>query len=107
MALPKRPVPKLMPDVPTFREAGLDYPGQGWWGLAAPKGIPQPIVDKVHAAFAAVFNDPKFVAYLEQQSVVSAITSPAEFAEFLKSDRRAAEALVKVANTPKTEYKPQ
>src|SRR6187397_2306124 len=81
---------KLMPDVPTFREAGLDYPGQGWWGLAAPKGIPQPIVDKVHAAFAAVFNDPKFVAYLEQQSVVSAITSPAEFAEFLKSDRRAA-----------------
>ncbi len=98
---------KLMPDVPTFREAGLDYPGQGWWGLAAPKGIPQPIVDKVHAAFAAVFNDPKFVAYLEQQSVVSAITSPAEFAEFLKSDRRAAEALVKVANTPKTEYKPQ
>ena len=96
-----------MPDVPTFKEAGLDYPGQGWWGLAAPKGTPQPIVDKVHAAFAAVFNDPKFVAYLEQQSVVSAITSPAEFAEFLKSDRRAAEALVKIANTPKTEYKPQ
>jgi len=96
----------FLPDVPTFKEAGLDYPGQGWWGLAAPKGIPGPIVEKVHAAFAAVFNDPKFVAYLEQQSVVSAITSPAEFAAFLKSDRRAAEALVKVANTPKTEYKP-
>jgi tripartite-type tricarboxylate transporter receptor subunit TctC len=96
----------MLPDVPTFKEAGLDYPGQGWWGLAAPKGMPAPIIDKVHAAFAAVFNDPKFVAYLEQQSVVSAITSPAEFAEFLKADRRAAEALVKVANTPKTEYKP-
>ncbi len=98
---------KLMPDVPTFKEAGLDYPGQGWWGLAAPKGLPAPVLDKVHAAFAAVFNDPKFVAYLEQQSVVSAITSPAEFAQFLKADRQAAEALVKVANTPKTEYKPQ
>jgi tripartite-type tricarboxylate transporter receptor subunit TctC len=98
---------KLMPDVPTFKEAGLDYPGQGWWGLAAPKGTPGPMIDKVHAAFAAVFNDPKFVAYLEQQSVVSAITTPAEFAEFLKRDRQAAEALVKVANTPKTEYKPQ
>ncbi|MET0277319.1 MAG: tripartite tricarboxylate transporter substrate binding protein [Pseudorhodoplanes sp.] len=98
---------KLMPEVPTFKEAGLDYPGQGWWGLAAPRGTPAPIVDKVHAAFAAVFNDPKFVAYLEQQSVVSAITTPVEFAEFLKRDRQAAEALVKVANTPKTEYKPQ
>jgi tripartite-type tricarboxylate transporter receptor subunit TctC len=96
----------MLPEVPTFKEAGLDYPGQGWWGLAAPKGTPAPIIDKVHAAFAAVFNDPKFVAYLEQQSVVSAITSPAEFTEFLKADRRAAEALVKVANTPKTEYKP-
>jgi tripartite-type tricarboxylate transporter receptor subunit TctC len=96
----------LLPDVPTFKEAGLDYPGQGWWGLAAPKGTPGAVIDKVHAAFAAVFNDPKFVAYLEQQSVVSAITSPAEFAEFLKRDRQAAEALVKVANTPRTEYKP-
>jgi tripartite-type tricarboxylate transporter receptor subunit TctC len=98
---------KQMPDVPTFKEAGLDYPGQGWWGLAAPKGIPQPIVDKVHAAFAALFADPKFVAFLEQQSVVPAITSPAGFVEFLKADRKAAEALVKVANTPRTEYKPQ
>lgn len=97
----------LMPDVPTFKEAGLDYPGQGWWGLAAPKGTPQAAIEKVHAAVASVFNDPKFVAYLEQQSVVSAITTPVEFAEFLKADRRAAEALVKVANTPKTEYKPQ
>ncbi len=96
----------LMPDVPTFKEAGLDYPGQGWWGLAAPKGTPGPIVDKVHAAVASVFNDPKFIAYLEQQSVVSAITSPKEFAEFLKSDRQAADALVKIAKTPKTEYKP-
>jgi tripartite-type tricarboxylate transporter receptor subunit TctC len=97
----------LMPDVPTFKEAGLDYPGQGWWGLAAPKGTPQPIIDKVNAAVVAVFNDPKFVGYLDKQSVVTATTSPAAFAEFLKADRRAAEALVKVANTPKTEYKPQ
>jgi tripartite-type tricarboxylate transporter receptor subunit TctC len=98
---------KLMPDVPTFKEAGLDYPGQGWWGLAAPKGTPQPIVDKVNAAFVSVFSDPKFVAFLEQQSVVAAPTSPAGFAAFLSEDRKAAEALVKIANTPKTEYKPQ
>ena len=36
---------------------------------------------------------------------MSAPTSPQEFAEFLKADRKAAEALVKIADTPKTEYK--
>ena len=29
----------LLPDVPTFAEAGLGgYPGQGWWGLAGAEG---------------------------------------------------------------------
>jgi tripartite-type tricarboxylate transporter receptor subunit TctC len=97
----------LLPDVPTFKEAGLDYPGQGWWGLAVPKGTPTTIVDTINTAFVAVFNDPKFLEFLNQQSVVSATTGPAGFAAFLKADRQAAEALVKIANTPKTEYKPQ
>lgn len=98
---------KLLPDVPTFKEAGLAYPGQGWWGLAAPKGTPAAVVDKVNAAFVAVFSEPKFTAFLEQQSVVPAPSSPAGFAAFLKEDRKAAEALVKIANAPRKEYKPQ
>ena len=97
----------MLPHVPNFKEAGLDYPGQGWWGLAVPKGTPAPIVDKIHAAFVAVFNDPKFVTYLDSQSVVSATTTPSGFVDFLKADRKAAEDLVKIANTPKTEYKAQ
>ena len=97
----------IVPDVPTFKEAGLDYPGQGWWGLAVPKGTPAPIVDRIHEAFVTVFNDPKFIAYLVSQSVVSATTTQNGFAEFLKADRKAAEDLVKIANTPKTEYKGQ
>jgi len=97
----------LLPDVPTFKEVGLDYPGQGWWGLAVPKGTPTPIVDKINTTFVAVFNEPKFIEYLNSQSVVSATTSPAGFIDFLKADRKAAEDLVRIANTPKSEYKPQ
>jgi len=37
----------------------------------------------------------------------SAPTSPSEFVEFLKADRKAAEDLVKIANTPAIEYRPQ
>jgi len=96
-----------LPDVPTLKEVGLSYPGQGWWGLAAPKGTPAAVVDKVNAAFVSVFGDPKFGEFLEKQFVVPAPTSPAGFVDFLKEDRKAAEALVKIANEPRKEYKPQ
>lgn len=97
----------LLPDVPTLKEAGIDYPGQGWWGLAVPKGTPPAIVDKLNAAFVQQFNDPKFVTFLDKQSVVAATTTPAEFAGFLKEDRKAAEALIKIANTKRVEFKAQ
>jgi len=94
----------LLPDVPTFAEAGLNYPGHGWWGLAAPKGTPPDIVAKVNQEFVRLFGDPKFIAYLETQSVVSAPTTPDEFAQFIRQDRKAAEALIAVAKTPRTQY---
>jgi tripartite-type tricarboxylate transporter receptor subunit TctC len=98
----------LLPNVPTFAEAGLGgYPGQGWWGLAAPKGTPPAIVDKVNAEFVKLFGEPKFIEFLNQQAVVTAPTTPAGFAAFLQEDRKAAEALIKIANSKREEYKPQ
>jgi tripartite-type tricarboxylate transporter receptor subunit TctC len=96
----------LLPDVPTFKEAGLgDYPGQGWWGLAAPKGTPAPIVEKMAAEFGKLFKDPEFNKFLEQQSVVASPTTPAGFAAFLAEDRKAAETLIKIANSKRETYK--
>lgn len=98
----------LLPDVPTLAEAGLGgYPGQGWWGLAAPKGTPPAIVNKINAEFVKLYKEPAFVDYLNHQAVVSAPTTPAEFAAFLKEDRKAAEVLIKIANSKREEYKPQ
>jgi tripartite-type tricarboxylate transporter receptor subunit TctC len=92
--------------VPTFAEVGWgDYPGQGWWGLAAPKGTPPEIVAKLSSEFQTLFGDPKFVAFLDKQAVVAAPTTPEGFAAFLKQDRKDAETLIKIANTKKTEFK--
>src|SRR5262245_32754251 len=106
VSAPKRS--SLTPDVPTFDEAGIGaYPGRGWWGLAAPKGTPKPILDRLNAEFVKLFNEPQFVAFLDKQAVVTAPGTPAEFAAFVKEDRQKAEALIKLANTPRTDYKPE
>jgi tripartite-type tricarboxylate transporter receptor subunit TctC len=76
-------------------------------GASVPKGTPRTIVERLNTAFAAVFNEPNFIKFLDNQSVVSATTSPPDFIAFLKADRSAAESLIKIANTPRTEYKPE
>ena len=97
----------LLPDVPTFAEVGFGgYPGQGWWGLVAPKGTPDDVLGRLNSEFVRLFRDPKFVAFLEKQAVVAANTTRSEFAAFLKEDRRAAETLIRIANTRPQEYKP-
>jgi len=96
----------VLPNVPTFAEVGWgDYPGQGWWGLGAPKGTPPEIVAKLSSEFQKLFSDPKFVAFLDKQAVVAAPTTPDGFAAFLKQDRKDAETLIRIANTKKTEFK--
>jgi tripartite-type tricarboxylate transporter receptor subunit TctC len=97
----------LVPDVPTLAEAGIDFPPFGWWGLAAPKGVPAATVDKLNAEFVKLYREPKFVEYLEKQAVLPAPGTLAEFAAFLKKDRHDAEFLIKIANKPREDYKPQ
>ena len=96
----------LLPDVPTFAEVGWgDFPGQGWWGVAVPKGTPPEAVSRLGSEFQKLFSEPKFMEFLEKQAVVPAATNQAGFIEFLKQDRKNAETLIKVANTPKSEFK--
>jgi len=98
----------VLPDVPTFAEVGWgSYPGQGWWGLAVPKGTPQAAVSRLESEFQKLFSDPKFMTFLDKQAVVPAATDQAGFIAFLKQDRKDAETLIKIANTPVKEFKDQ
>jgi tripartite-type tricarboxylate transporter receptor subunit TctC len=55
-------VPSL-PDVPTTTEAGLpDFRVGIWHGLYAPKGTPQPVIDKLQAALQGALQDPNVIA---------------------------------------------
>ena len=96
----------VLPNVPTFAEVGWgDYPGQGWWGVAAPKGTPPAIVAKLSSEFQKLFSDPKFVGLPREAGGGAGADHAASFAAFLKQDRKDAETLIKIANSKKTEFK--
>ncbi len=68
-----------LPTVPTADEAGLPgFVTSGWFGLAAPKGTPQPIIDKLNAIVAKAFAQPETRNKLIDAGWVPVANSPAE-----------------------------
>lgn len=57
---------QYMPDVPTYREQGIDYLRSQWFGLVAPTGVPQEAIDKVSEAVRETLEDPAFSERLDQ-----------------------------------------
>lgn len=95
-----------MPNIQTYKEAGIGhFPGHVWWGLVAPKGMPEQIVKRLNGEFVRLFKDPEFQAYLRSQAVQPYAGTPEEFAAFLRQDKKDAATLVEIANPPKTEFK--
>lgn len=70
---------KYVPDVQTFKEAGIpDLDTGGWFALFAPTGTPQPILDLLEAEMAEVLKSPEVLARLEGQASEPLIATPAE-----------------------------
>jgi len=96
----------LVPGIPTLQEAGIGFPSFGWWGMVAPKGTPQAVIDKLSAELIRQAKDAKFGEYLQRQAVRPSGMGPGEFAAFIKADRERARGFLALANQPKKEYKP-
>jgi tripartite-type tricarboxylate transporter receptor subunit TctC len=84
---PKR-LPQL-PDVPTLIEAGLAGADVDmWYGLFAPKGTPQPIVDQLNREVAAILNAPEAKKVFEAQGLVPTASTPAALEDIVVKDRK-------------------
>lgn len=71
---------KVLPDVPTYAEAGLPAMNNpSWFGLAAPAGTPPAVLDKLNAAVRAALADPATVQAIEKQGAVPSPMSREEF----------------------------
>ena len=89
----------VLPDVPTFAEAG--YPGLeafGFYGVMAPAGMPKAVVDKLNAAFVAAAGDRQVRAGLIASGYEVIASSPEGYRDFVKRQIDTWAPVVKKAN---------
>ncbi len=76
-----------LPDVPTAVEAGLaEYVYDSWFGVMAPAGTPPAILNKVSADIASVLRLPDVTKAVDNQGLLVATQSPAEFDKLIRSE---------------------
>jgi tripartite-type tricarboxylate transporter receptor subunit TctC len=80
---------KVMPEVPTFGEAGVpNLDTSGWFGMLAPAGTPRSIVDKIAADTAQILALPEVMEVLRGQGLEPTGLGPDAFTRFLREDLR-------------------
>lgn len=76
-----------LPEVPTMAEAGLPgYEATAWFGILAPAGTPQSIIDKLNTELVAALRDPATQAWMTAQGFEALGGTPEQFAAHIKAE---------------------
>ena len=77
----------VAPEVPTMKEAGLkDFELVLYTGILAPRGLPQPIVERLNAEFAKAVKVPGVQTIYQRVGAMPVTSTPAEFAADIKAE---------------------
>ena len=88
----------LYPDVPTVAESGYKgFEALSWSGMSVPKGVPQPIVDKLEAAMVQAMTSPALKQRLESQGFEVPVQGSKHYTEFVKSEEARWTRVIKTA----------
>ena len=79
---------KLLPEVPTFQEAGVSgFETLQWWGPSVPAATPAPVVKKIYDEFVKAMRDPKLLERWNGAGLeVTPSASPAAYTDFIKAE---------------------
>jgi tripartite-type tricarboxylate transporter receptor subunit TctC len=76
-----------LPDVPTMAEAGMpDFEVSSWNGLAAPRGTPRPVIDKLNAEVNKILAAPEFQRQLQMLGAHAEGGSSQRFADHVQAE---------------------
>lgn len=75
---------KRWPQVPTLKELGYGVVATSPYGLAGPRGLPEPVVRVLHEAFRTAMQDPAYVAELAKHDQELAYLGPRDYAQSMQ-----------------------
>lgn len=79
---------KILPEVPTLSEAGIDGVFTStWYALAAPARTPPAIIARIHAETVKALRRPDMIERFARQGADLIGNTPAEFDAFIKQER--------------------
>ena len=88
-----------LPDVPTFKEAGIEgVEADAWFALFAPAQTPGAVIDRLYRIVAAALNKDASRAALARQGMTVAVRSPSELAAILPEEVAKWAAVIRTAN---------
>ena len=87
-----------LPDLPTFREQGIDYLNGTWFGLLAPAKTPPAILALLNREVNAALRSDAVRARIAEQGAEVIGGSSEDFATFLKAETERLSAVIKRAN---------
>jgi tripartite-type tricarboxylate transporter receptor subunit TctC len=85
-----------LPNVPTFKEAGVpEFSYDAWFGLMAPANTPPDVLEKIAKDVAEVMAAPDVRERLAAQGTTVTTSTPAQFTQTLRKDTETYSALLK------------
>lgn len=77
----------ILPDIPTIGEAGYpDAEAMVWFGLLAPAGTPEPVIERLNASLARILKGPTMTGTFSTLGLEPTPSSPQTFSELIKTD---------------------
>jgi tripartite-type tricarboxylate transporter receptor subunit TctC len=89
----------LLPDVPTFEEAGFSgFDGVQWYGIVGPAKMPREVTQKLNAEIGRAISAPALQQRLVAEAIEPMPMAPEQFGEFIKAELDRYIALAKERN---------
>jgi len=98
LAITSKTRSRAMPDLPTVAESGLPgFEATNWFGVLAPRGTPQAIIQQIHALMASSARSNDVKERLLRDGADAVGGTPQEFAQLIKTELKRWGEVVKLS----------